>query len=854
MSKTKDSSPAKVYDPIKFEPIWQKQWEKLALFQNTPEHFDQSKEKLFLLFAFAYPSGAGLHVGHVESKTALDILARYYRMKGKQVFFPVGWDAFGLPAENYAVKTGVHPAITTKNAINTFRSQIKRLGISYDWANELATNHPGYYKWTQWLFLELFQKGLAYQALGAVNWCPSCQTVLANEQVVEGKCERCGSEVVQKNLKQWYFKITEYKDELIDGLAQVDWPHATKQQQLNWIGKKSGININYPIEDEAGKVVGNVECFTTRPDTNFGATFVVLAPEHPLAIDFAQNNPEAAEYLEKSRKKTELERQREGRIKTGINTGLVVVNRLNGRKLPVWISDFVLGGFGTGAVVGVPGHDKRDFEFAQAFGIDVIRVVVAQDGDSAAITNTSQVFEDEGTTINSDFLDGLDTPTAQQQMMDYLEGKGWGKRVTTYKLRDWLISRQRYWGAPIPIVYDPDGAPHPIDPDSLPWLLPTDVDFKPTGESPLTSSQEFQQRTEQYVAKNFAWLIKQKGWDKSGKGWRPEYDTMDTFVDSSWYYLRYANSRDEHQFADSAQLSRWLPVDFYMIGPEHIVLHLLYSRFFTKFLRDQGYLKFSEPFLKMRHQGMILGPDGRKMSKSKGNVINPDETIEKFGADTLRVYEMFMGPIEADKPWDPRAVIGVYRFLNRVFNLVQLASGIDPDLEKQGNQSSDEVRRKLHQVVAKLDHDLPKLKFNTAIASLMELVNLWEKVGATALDRGDLLILIKALAPIAPFLAEELYQLLNSGDQTFRTVHLQSWPDHDPQLAKSEMTIIPIQIDGKVRAQLEQPSDQLGQEYRAVILTQAQALPAVKRWLEQGTLKQSMYIEGKIVSLVLDHS
>lgn len=854
MSKTKVSSPAKVYDPPKFEPIWQKQWEKLALFQNTPEHFDQSKEKLFLLFAFAYPSGAGLHVGHVESKTALDILARYYRMKGKQVFFPVGWDAFGLPAENYAVKTGVHPAITTKNAINTFRSQIKRLAISYDWANELATNHPGYYKWTQWLFLELFQKGLAYQALGAVNWCPSCQTVLANEQVVEGKCERCGSEVVQKNLKQWYFKITEYRDELIDGLAQVDWPQATKQQQLNWIGRKSGINITYPIEDSTGKEIGSVECFTTRPDTNFGATFVVLAPEHPLALEFAQKNSEAAEYLEKSRKKTELEKQQEGRIKTGINTGLVAVNRLNSRKLPVWISDFVLGGFGTGAVVGVPGHDKRDFEFAQAFGIEVIRVVVAQDGDSAAITDIFQVQEDQGKMINSDFLDGLDIHVAQQQIMDHLEEKGWGKRVTTYKLRDWLISRQRYWGAPIPIVYDPDGAPHPIDTTSLPWLLPTDVDFKPTGESPLTSSQEFQQRTEQYVAERYAELIEQKGWDKSGKGWRPEYDTMDTFVDSSWYYLRYANSRDEQQFADSTQLSRWLPVDFYMIGPEHIVLHLLYSRFFTKFLRDQGYLKFDEPFLKMRHQGMILGPDGRKMSKSKGNVINPDEIIEKFGADTLRVYEMFMGPIETDKPWDPRAVIGVYRFLNRVFNLVELASGIKPDLEKQGIQSSDGVRRKLHQVVAKLDHDLPKLKFNTAIASLMELVNLWEKVGATALDRDNLLILIKAMAPIAPFLAEELYQFLNSGDQSFRSVHLQSWPEHDPQLAKSEITIIPIQIDGKVRAQLELPSDQLGHEHSATILDQALALPAVKRWLDQGALKQSMYIEGKIVSLVLDHS
>ncbi len=828
------------YNPLEFEKSWQSQWESTALFQSTTKKLSE-KEKLYLLFAFAYPSGSGLHVGHVESMTALDILARYNRMQGKQVFFPVGWDAFGLPAENYAIKTGVPPAMTTKQAISTFHEQIKRLAISYDWSSEIATCHPGYYKWTQWLFLQLHAQGLAYQDTGAVNWCPSCQTVLANEQVVEGSCERCGTAVVQKQMKQWYFKITQYQDELISGLEAVDWPHATKQQQLNWIGRKTGITITYQVQTQSGENAGDISCFTTRPDTNFGATFVVIAPEHELAQELAKTSPAVAKYIEKALHKTELERQQEGRVKTGVDTGLVAVNQLTDRKLPIWVSDFVLAGFGTGAVVGVPGHDKRDFEFAQTFSLPILRVVKAADGDISEITKPEQVQESEGVMVNSGFLDGLAISEAIEAMVVHLEKQGWGKRVTTYKLRDWLISRQRYWGAPIPIVYDPEGKPHPVKAEHLPWLLPTDVDFKPTGESPLRSSKEFIERTEKLY----------------GKGWKPEFDTMDTFVDSSWYYLRYVSARDEQVFADSNQLQHWLPVDFYMIGPEHIVLHLLYSRFFTKFLRDQGYLLFDEPFLRMRHQGMILGPDNKKMSKSKGNVINPDEIIEKFGADTLRTYEMFMGPIEADKPWDVRAVVGVYRFWQRFYNLVSANLDSEQSLAQKQSEPTEsqlQVLRKLHKVVHKITTDIPELKFNTAIAALMELVNTWEEQEAVSIPLEQVSVAIRMVAPLAPFLAEELYQryLKVVGTQAapkFWSVHQAEWPTADPLLAKEDSIVLPIQINGKLRATLHLPVENTLTE--AELVQQALQLPDVKKWASDKTLKRTIYVHNKVLSLVI---
>ncbi len=822
-----------IYDHIKTEEKWQKYWEEKQYFQHS-DVVPDGKEKDYLLFAFAYPSGSGLHVGHVESKTALDILARYKRMNGKHVFFPVGWDAFGLPAENYAVKTGVPPAKTTIEAINTFRRQIKRLGISYDWANEIATSHPGYYKWTQWLFLQMYNKGLAYRGLGVVNWCPQDQTVLANEQVVNGKCERCGTQVVQKDLEQWYFRITHYTEELISGLDQVDWPKPTKDQQLHWIGKKTGIDIDYPVEG----VEKTITCFSTRPDTNFGATFIVLAPEHPfvkeildkkvqLTPDQEKAVPKLARYVQQTSEKTELERQTEGKRKTGVFTGFYALNRLNGKKLPIWISDFVLAGFGTGAVVGVPGHDLRDFQFAQAFELPVIQVV-SLDGETDQITTESQVIEDGGKMINSEFLDGLDVDTAIIRMMDHLEEKGWGKRKVSYKIRDWLISRQRYWGAPIPIVYDPEGNPHPVKEEHLPWMLPTDVDFKPTGESPLKSSKEFFDRTEKLY----------------GKGWTPECDTMDTFVDSSWYYLRYTDSRNERVFADKTKMQKLLPVDMYLIGPEHIVLHLLYSRFFTKFLRDEGYLNFDEPFLKMRHQGMILGPDGKKMSKSKGNVITPDEIIEKYGADTLRVYEMFMGPLESDKPWDTGSVIGVYRFLQRIYQLCR--NGVT-------QEESESVVSQLHSTIKKITEDIPTLKFNTAIAALMIFVNEWEesiKKTKLGINLENAKAFVKIIAPFAPFLSEEIYQSMIESDNNLKeTVHYEEWPKYDPTKIQQRAVIVVVQVNGKLRGQIEVNTHLL--EEKDQVIAQAKQDEQVKKWIVDKTILKEIYVKGKVVNLVV---
>lgn len=829
-----------MFDQNQIEEKWQQIWENNQLFQHSEHGLAGDgraavageglsiKDKMYLLFAFAYPSGSGLHVGHVESKTALDILARYYRMKGKDVFFPVGWDAFGLPAENYAIKTGVHPTETTKAAINTFRRQIKRIGVSYDWANEIATNHPEYYKWTQWIFVQLFNKGLAYQKEGAVNWCPQDQTVLANEQVVEGRCERCDAQVVQKELKQWYYKITEYQDELISGLDQVDWPEPTKAQQLNWIGKKSGANIDFTIKDTDIKLT----CFTTRIDTVFGVSFVVASPEKFRDLGLIEHvgtdkQQAVSEYLEAAFTKTEEERQIGEKDKTGVATGISVVNPVSNTEVPLYVADYVLGGYGTGFVMGVPGHDERDNEFAQKYDLEVVQVIQPEDG-----SEVTGCYSEYGVLLNSGKYDGMTSQDAQDAIIADHELAI--EKTTNYRLRDWLISRQRYWGTPIPIVYDPDGNPHPVKDEHLPWELPTDVDFKPTGESPLKSSKEFIERVEKLY----------------GKGWTPEFDTMDTFVDSSWYFLRYVDSRNPEAFASKEQLQTWLPVDLYMIGPEHIVLHLLYSRFFTKFLRDEGHLNFDEPFMKMRHQGMILGPDGRKMSKSKGNVINPDEVIEKFGADTLRVYEMFMGPLEADKPWDVRAVIGVYKFLQKVYKLVSEA-----ELPEFSESQNELVERKLHQAIAKVTEDIPKLKFNTAIAFMMEFVNVWQdeiKKHSATLSTEDRVRFVQILAPFAPFMADELFETITgqaSTNHEYVGVHLTDWPEYDPQKAQADEVTIPVQVNGKVRAQLVIAADLVSDQ--ATVLEQATQLPELEKYIAGKDLKKKIYIPGKIISLVV---
>lgn len=835
------------FQPLAYEEKWQDYWLAQKLFLEIADQIDEQKEKLFLLFAFAYPSGSGLHVGHVESKTALDILARFYRMSGKQVFFPVGWDAFGLPAENYAVKTGVPPVDTTRAAIETFRRQIKRLGISYDWATELATCHPQYYRWTQWLFLLLYKRHLAYRDFGSVNWCPSCQTVLANEQVVEGHCERCGATVIQKEMEQWFFRITKYQDELISGLDQVDWPASTKQQQLNWIGKSQGVEISFQVSQSHSTINPTLlTCFTTRIDTVFGVSFLAISPEKLLELDLISHlspshRARVKRYLKLAATKTEEERKIGEKDKTGVDTGLIALNPVNNEEIPIFVADYVLASYGTGVLMGVPAHDERDELFARKHKLPIKPVIVSD------LTQPTHYAEAElGYLVNSGPFSSLSSLEAQRQIPKSFPEVM--KETTNYKLRDWLISRQRYWGAPIPIIYDPDGNPHAIKVEALPWLLPTDVDYRPKGHAPLESSQELRARTEAYARTHHADLIAKKGWDVTGKGWRPEFDTMDTFVDSSWYYLRYGDARNETEFASRRQLERWQPVDFYMIGPEHIVLHLLYSRFFTKFLRDEGYLSFDEPFLKMRHQGMILGPDSRKMSKSKGNVISPDEIIDKFGADTLRVYEMFMGPIEADKPWDVRAVIGVYKFLGRVHKLV-INSSSAPTNEGV-------LLRKLHQTIDKVGRDIPKLKFNTAIAMLMELVNTWESlpVEKRGLDFTQRLAVISLLAPFAPFLAEELYHLvvLNSDEEQVSlpaSIHLCTWSKADSAWLKDEYYDLPVQINGRMRAQVKVAVADLADEKR--VLAQVLAEPSLQRWLNQKQLKRQIYVPNRIVNLVV---
>lgn len=798
MSKT-------LYNHQEIEQKWQEVWEEDNLFQDSAK--GDVSNKLYLLFAFAYPSGSGLHVGHVESKTALDILARFNRMKGKDVFFPVGWDAFGLPAENYAIKTGTPPEETTKKAMATFGRQLRRIGISYDWENEIATCQPSYYKWTQWIFLQLFNKDLAYQATGKVNWCPGCQTVLANEQVIDGHCERCDQSVVQKDMKQWYFGITKYQDELIDGLKDVDWPEPTKQQQIHWIGRSEGVEIDFSLKS----IDQTITCFTTRVDTIGGVSFMVLSPEKFSEMNLVEEQNDefkgaTGEYVTAALKRTEEERKIGEKHKTGVDTGLKAVNPVNGEEISIWVADYVLAGYGTGAVMGVPAHDKRDRAFAQKFGLEIVQVIDSEEETAY------------GKLINSGDYNGLTSQEAMKKIPSDFSGEM--KVTKNYRLRDWLISRQRYWGAPIPIVYDPEGKPHPVQEEHLPWKLPTDVDFKPTGESPLRSSVEFKQRVE----------------DLYGKGWTPEYDTMDTFVDSSWYFLRYTDTKNEQIFASKEQLSKWMPVDFYMIGPEHIVLHLLYSRFFTKFLRDEGYLDFDEPFKKMRHQGMILGPDGKKMSKSKGNVINPDDVVDKFGADTLRVYEMFMGPIYADKPWDDRSVVGIHRFLRRVYDLV---------MRDDNEKVNEKTVFKLHKTIKKVSEDISELKFNTAISSMMEMINLWESNGG-GLRKEDKMKFVQILTPFAPFITEEMWHKVNN-----KSVHLSNWPKFDENLIKEDEVRLPIQVNGKLRGELVISRQELESMSKEDILSKAKSSKKVIKWLQGKEIIKEIYVSGKIINLVV---
>ena len=943
---------AERYDHGRIEKKWQEKWEASHAFAPGG---DSSKPKQYILDMFPYPSGDGLHVGHVEGYTATDVYSRYKRMRGYDVLHPMGWDAFGLPAENYAIKTGVPPQQTTDRSIDNFRRQIKSLGLSYDWSREFGTHEPAYYRWTQWLFAEFFKKGLVYKKKALVNWDPVDQTVLANEQVLpDGTAERSGAKVEKKELEQWFFKITDYADELERALDTVDWPESTKIAQRNWIGASHGAEIEFGIKNKELKI----KVFTTRPDTLFGATYLVLAPEHPLAAQLAaENRAEVDEYVAAAKDKSDIERSAEGKEKTGVEIkGVKAVNPANKEEIPIFVADYVLGSYGTGAIMAVPAHDERDWEFAKRFGLSVKRVVepkfvaskeetklhegediVKRNAVCAVIRNPKDgtylcnewkgiemhglltggvedeedmveaarreireetgyknlrlvegpdwvintffyhrqkkqnrharfhylVFElenDDRDTVdesekakhefvwktreelggyftvfegyfilnfldnpdyihtgtgllgNSGRFDGMDSGEAKKKITEFVGGK----MITTYHLRDWLISRQRYWGAPIPIVYNPKGVPHAIPAEHLPWLLPTDVEFRPTGTSPLGQSKELLERTEKIF----------------GKGWRPEVDTMDTFVCSSWYFFRFVDPHNEKEFASKEAMQKWLPVDLYVGGAEHTVLHLLYARFFTKALRDLGHISFGEPFLKLRHQGTILAEDNRKMSKRWGNVINPDDMAARFGADAVRMYEMFMGPLEAMKPWNTGNVAGVSRFLERVWDM----SGNVGDAP--AGAATD---RLMHQTIKKVSDDIESLKMNTAVSALMIFSNhLGSLSTIPKLAYGTL---IKLLYPFAPHITSEIASKFGYQDGEIAA----SWPVYNAATLAAASVTVAVQVNGKVRATVElNPGAQ-----ESGALAAARANPAVAKWLAGGKEIKAVYVPGKIVSFVV---
>ncbi len=825
----------KRYNPKEIEPKWQAKWEADGIYKADE---DPKKPKRYVLEYFPYPSGAAMHVGHVRNYTIGDAIVRFNRMRGHNVLHPMGWDAFGLPAENYAIKNKVTPRKAVDANTKRFKEQLIQMGFGYDWSREIDSTDPKYYKWTQWFFLLLHKRGLAYQKESLQWWCPVDKTVLANEQVEAGLCWRCGSQVVKKPLKQWFFKITEYADRLVKDLDDVDWSKSIKTMQRNWIGRKEGINITYEVTD-ANKSE-EITVFTTRPDTNYGATFVVVAPEHEFVqkvIDqeiVPKEGPSHYQaikhYVQKSLSKSEIERQEEGRLKTGVFTGLHIINPLNNQKLPIWVSDFVLAGFGTGAVVGVPGHDMRDYEFAKQFDIAVERVVVGLDGDVSPITDPEQVQEKTGKMMNSGPLDGLDIHEATTKMMDLMEDKNMGERVVSYSIRDWLISRQRYWGAPIPIIHCAKCGAVAVPEDQLPVLLPDVKSYEPSGDgrSPLATIPEFVNTTCP---------------ECGGKAER-ETDTMDGFACSSWYFLRFADPHNDEVPFTKEKAEFWLPVDDYIGGAEHAVMHLLYARFWTKVMFDEGLINFEEPFKTLRNHGMILAPDGTKMSKSKGNTIEPGGLIDQgYGADSIRIMELFLGPWNQMASWSVEGMGGAFRFLQRVWTLVL---EFQESAEPKG--SNNDLLVLQHKTTAKVSKDLENLGFNTAISALMEYVNELYKIKAednysSKEWESAINTLVQLLAPFAPHITEELWKAL--GNKT--SVHVSDWPMHDDKYLASEATNIVIQINGKVRANITVPMDSAESD----VVKTAKAEAKVMNYLKDNQIKKTIYIKNKLLSFVI---
>jgi leucyl-tRNA synthetase len=753
------------YDPVKTEAKWTKIWHQTNL-NKTPE---EVKDKFYNLVMFPYPSG-NLHIGHWYNFAPADTLGRFSKMHGKDVLEPFGYDSFGLPAENAAIERGLMADKWTDQNIADMTLQMNKIGAMYDWDKTLKTSEPNYYKWTQWMFLKLFQDKKAYQKDGLVNWCPNDKTVLANEQVVNGECDRCGTTVERKNLKQWYFKTTAFADALIDDLDSIDWPDKIKEMQRNWIGRSVGAHINFAIDGSNEKL----QVYTTRPDTIYGVTFMVVAPEHPLVgeITSKDQSEEVNNYIAEVGAKTNIDRM-ETKEKTGAFTGAYAVNPATNQNVPIWISEYVLMEYGTGAIMSVPAHDERDYEFAKKFGLEITQVI-----EGGSIEGQAHVLS--GKLINSGEFDGMDSDEAKQKITTWLESKNIGQKQTNYRLRDWLISRQRYWGTPIPIIHCDNCGVVAVPEKDLPVVLPLDQKFGKDGRSPLLDNEDF---------------LNVKCPD-CGDDAKRETDTMDTFVDSSWYFLRYPNPQYLDGPFDPAAVKRWLPVDRYIGGAEHAVLHLMYARFFTKFLHSKGHLDFNEPFTKLINQGMIDGPDGKKMSKSKGNVINPDDYVDKYGADSVRMYLMFMGPYEDGGPWDPKRFEGTHRFVNKIWDMITSSySEINLDSAVEA-----ELESKLHKLIKKVTEDVPNVRFNTAIASMMEFVNYASSVklkGEVSANQWNIVVntFTKVLAPFAPFLAEELWEKLGNHE----SVHAQAWPIYDENLLKDDVLTIIIQINGKLR-------------------------------------------------------
>ncbi|WP_277679565.1 leucine--tRNA ligase [Gracilibacillus dipsosauri] len=801
------------FEHLKIEKKWRDYWINNKTFA-TDTHSD--KEKFYALDMFPYPSGAGLHVGHPEGYTATDILSRMKRMQGYEVLHPIGWDAFGLPAEQYALDTGNDPAVFTEQNINNFRRQIQELGFSYDWDREVKTTDPNYYKWTQWIFLKLYEKGLAYIDEVPVNWCPALGTVLANEEVIDGKSERGGHPVERKPMKQWMLKITAYADRLIEDLEELDWPESIKDMQRNWIGRSEGAEVIFEVEgfEETFTV------FTTRPDTLFGATYAVLSPEHPLVSKIvSQTEKEAvAQYINQVKAKSDLERTDLAKDKTGVFTGAYAVNPINGEKIPIWIADYVLMSYGTGAIMAVPAHDERDYEFAKKFGLKIVPVLEGGDIEKEAFTG-------DGPHINSDFLNGLNKQDGIEQAIKWLVDHNKGERKVTYRLRDWLFSRQRYWGEPIPIIHWEDGTMSAVPEEELPLVLPKTEEIKPsgTGESPLANMDDWVNVVD----------------EKTGKKGRRETNTMPQWAGSCWYFLRYIDPQNSKQLADRRLLNEWLPVDVYIGGAEHAVLHLLYARFWHKFLYDIGVVPTKEPFQKLYNQGMILGENNEKMSKSKGNVVNPDEIVKSHGADTLRLYEMFMGPLDASVAWSTNGLDGARRFLDRVWRLFvtddeKLSGKISDDKESQ------ELEKVYHETVKVVTQNFEDLRFNTGISQMMVFVN--EAYKTTSIPLAYAEGFVKLLSPVAPHLAEELWQFLGHDG----TITYEEWPTYDEsKLVQNEVEMV-IQIMGKVRAKMMVKKDAQKEEMEEKALSQE----AIKEKLEGLTVRKVIVVPGKLVNIV----